>query len=61
MDQSVVFLPVVGIRAGAYISKWTGFRPDANDNDVWSFAGPCCICNWWGIYGDAGDYCEECN
>ncbi len=57
MNQSVVFLPVVGIRVGALLEDWA----DPSDNEVWSYAGPCCICGYWENYGDAGDYCQDCN
>ena len=55
--NSVVFLPVVGIRVGALLEDWV----DPSDNEVWSYAGPCCICGYWENYGDAGDYCQDCN
>ena len=61
MNESSVLIPVIGIRAGAYINKWTGYRPDEDDNEVWSYAGPCSLCNWYDVYGDAGEYCSECN
>jgi hypothetical protein len=60
-EMSVVLIPVVGIRAGAYRSKYLSWRPDPSDNEVLDYMGPCSICNWYDVYGDAGNYCSECN
>lgn len=58
MNSSVVFLPTVGIRSGATLM---GRQYWPTENEVWNYAGPCEICKWWDVYGDAGDYCSECN
>ena len=56
--NSAIFLPVIGIRAGS-TGMGMNYWPDLNE--IWEFAGPCRLCKYWGVYGDAGDYCLDCN
>ena len=58
MNSSVVFLPTVGIRSGSTLE---GRQYWPTDTEVWNYVGPCQICSSWGIYGDGGDYCLDCN